>query len=685
MDKLIPKSPLQAVANMVRDSLPRGVPHRIIPALWATGFYQGVRDPRRLTGMTHALLRRMAATPLVRAIINKRKTQATMFAHPVENRRMPGFQVRLRNSDRRPRKAEMRMLEAITQLVHYGGYDWRRSSDGRVARWDGQGEEKALRFDQTLAILVEDLLVLDAAVIRLESPVDPASHPAYWPDKRFARYASDHPPVWYGPLDGARIRTTSLVYRHPRQKEDVQLLPVRAAGYKPEIRPELGDAVAYVEVDHYNHVVREFADYEISYAARNLRADDWTSEYGRSPLEYCAEVLTGVINGISFNTAFFNDSHIPPGILSLAGEWDPEYIENLRTSIISGLSDRGHWHKMLVLLGDVGSEIRWTQLRQNDRIDMHWEKWITFLTNLLCSLFEMAPEEINFQAFRQQGQAMQEADPLTRILYGYDTGFVPMMLFLQDFINEALIWPICPDVEFTWTSLHRQDEARSLQLAAQKLNLGAYSINEVRADLGDPPWRDPLDTELWGEIEQLVMQRWPATRHNTAELRRITEVIYENRGGKYAQWPDAPGAAGIVQQLYFQEKEQAKKPAGGGFGGGFGGMGGGMPPMPGMPPMGMGGGPGGALAASLNEEEDSGRLPRLRQIAPGPAKNLFDPSETERIELARSLEALDKSLDKSLQDKPDPVTEPDAYLSHTVRYLRELANRIEASTKEKHE
>lgn len=53
----------------VRDARPRGIPHRIIPSLARLGTYKGYEEPQKATGLTYEILRAMANTHVVRAVI----------------------------------------------------------------------------------------------------------------------------------------------------------------------------------------------------------------------------------------------------------------------------------------------------------------------------------------------------------------------------------------------------------------------------------------------------------------------------------------------------------------------------------------------------------------------------------------------------------------------------------------
>lgn len=572
---------LELVKGLGNGAKPTGTPHRIIPSLWAMGTYQGVKDPVKATGITYAVLDRMSQLHLVRVAINARIRQARAFCQRPRSRSDVGFVIEPKDPNT-PMTPQLREeIEAITQIIEWGGIPYARVTDHQIARWDGNGEEKAVRFDQLVALMVEDSLVYDAAAFRKEFPRVVREHPAYQANPEAIGYGSPYPPVWLGPLAGHRLRSAEPTYRDPQEVAELErraggrLLPVdsvRPEAYTAEIRPELGQHVAWVELDDRGQICREFAAHEVAYLARNPRSDQWTTGYGRSELEYLIELVTGLAAGVSFNVEYFTHSHIPAGFLFLKGGWKQERLEQFRQQIVQGVGGPGQYHKLPLLFSeDPEALAQFLSVRNDADLGMFWEKWISWLVNAICAAFGMAAEEIGFQSFRQSGAgALTEADPTTRILQGQDVGFVPLMSFIENWLNETVIWPIDRNLALRWQNLHERDESRELADIQTRLNLGMLTVNQALAERNEPEIKDPLDLDLYRRIEVRAVKQWPVLQGDVAERTRVTRQIYEHlmdeRGkSPYARWPDAPGI--VVPQVYMQEMGAA-------LGGGPGGPGG---------------------------------------------------------------------------------------------------------------
>jgi hypothetical protein len=539
-----------------RGPLPSGVPHRIVPSLRAIGVYDGIEEPHRRTGVTYDVLRRMASTHIVRAIIQRRIGQVCSFARIPRGRQDVGFVIERQDPREPMTPADRREARRIEELILNGGYLYRRNTDGQIAAWDGRGEERAKRFDMFLRLFTEDSLVMDAGAFRLELPSDPKYHPVYREHEDARERGMGSPPVWIGNIDGATIRRTEQEHRMPEDRE--LLTPVAWGGarkqYEPQIVPK-DTPVAWVSMDRDNHVQREFTWYQLAYCPRNIASDEFSNGYGRSELEWAIELVTGLISGVGFNTTFFTNCHIPPGMLMLTGGWQQEFLEQFQGMLTDEVGGMNKWHQLPVLFSEESdAAAQFISLREQGRLDMHWEKWVSFLVNVLCSLYGMAAEEIGFQSFRGSGGALQESDPASRILHAQDTGFVPYMWWLEDVLNTNVVQRIDRNFALRWQGLQKFDESQRWEVVRSKMETGYFSVNEARSELGDTEIKSPLDVHLYQRIERATLKQYPELAADRSELNRMAQQIYEHKDGKWCIWPNEPGMPTLVSQLVISER-----------------------------------------------------------------------------------------------------------------------------------
>ncbi len=542
--------------SLRKPQMPSGIPHRHIPGANRMAGYKGLADPRKSTQISFDVLEMMGRAHIVRAIIQHLVRAATRYARRPRRRGDYGFRIELADPEKEMTAADRAEAEALTQFLLRGGYDYLRTTDGQIARWDGRAEEHALRFDQLLGLIVEDSLLYDAAAIRMEAPEEPQLHPIYQEFPEAREHGSPHPPVWFGPVPGKRVRKAATVYHDEEktvERAGGRLQPAaNASEYTAEIREELGQHVAWVELGQDGNVAREYTANELAYFVRNIKSDTWTVGYGRSELEYLVEVVTGLASGVSYNVEYFTQNHVPDGILALSGEWGEERLKQFQADIVTQVGGPGKYHKLPLLFSDSPeAKAAFVGTKDASRLDMYWEKWISWVITAICSLYGLAPEAIWFQSFRGASNSLQEADPSTRILHGEDSGFVPIMLALESFVTERLVWPIDSRFRFVFTNLRERDEAAQWGLTERKLSSGVYTVNRALTEMGEPEIKDPMDKELWSLIERRVERQWPATKSDKPARERTTEQVYEHFGGEFASWPDAPGP--VVPQVYMQE------------------------------------------------------------------------------------------------------------------------------------
>ncbi len=556
---VVPATPVfedPLLKSLRRPEMPSGTKHRIIPSLWQMNSYKGISDPRKLTSVTYEVLEMMSNTHIVRSYIDHIIRTCQRYGRRPRRRGDYGFRIEMRAPDV-PMTSELRdEAEMLTQLVEEGGRDYVRTTDGQIARWDGRGEERAVRFYQLLGMLIEDSLVYDSAGVRMEMPEKAELHPIYQEHPEARQYGSPHPPVWFAPVSGRRLRVAEQTYSDRGEVEaraGGAILPTQQH-YEPEIRPELGEYVAYVELGLDGNVQREFAWNEVAHLVRNPRSDSWTVGYGRSELEQAIQLVTGLATGVAFNVSYFTDNHVPDGILSLTGDWGEERLQQWQNDVRANVGGPGNYHRLPVLFSeDPQARSVFLATRADQRLDMYWREWITWLITAIGSRFGWPPEAIGFASYKGSGSTLQEADPSTRLIHGEDSALVPLLLDVESWLNENIIWRIDRRFVFRFVNLRERDEARQWELTQAKLSTNYYTINDAHKELGEPEVRCPLDRKLWRHIERSLTRTWPTLTNDPAELERLTAQVYEseNVGGEYALWPDAPGS--VAGHVFMQE------------------------------------------------------------------------------------------------------------------------------------
>jgi len=518
-------------------------PRKILPSLASLGVYQGIQDVHKATNLTFDILRRLANTPIIRMIIETRVRQVQRYARPPRFRGDTGFRVTLRDPNARPTAGDYRRMEHITQFLLDGGVRRRRSVDGAWGVWSGDEYDEALPLMDAVGVLVRDSLTMDAAALWL-NPTAPNDR-----DKI--------PCVMFKPVDAALIRRCLLPL--PRgvelAGEAQQYTP-----YQPEIRRDLR-VPAFVMLTPDGKPLMEFGRDELAYLVRNPRSDWWSQGYGYAELESLLDVVVGLLTAVHYNVSYFTENHVPPAIMVGSGQFSEEWLQDFLSTMVSQVGGPNKWHKLPLLFGDENARLELIPLRSGQREDMLWREWLIFLINLACSEFHIAAEEVNFQAFLTRGGVLTQAAGAERVTTAQDTGLRPLVYHLFAYLDRWIVSRFWADPNtgvgpytIVPEGVDQEDEQAALQADSAAISSGRRTVNEVRQERGEAPYRDPLDDDLWNDCENVIRRRWAEAERYPEAFREKVEQLYRAAGGKFARWPDAPANPTLLQ-IWMQEHQ----------------------------------------------------------------------------------------------------------------------------------
>jgi len=456
---------LSAVAEIVPTLLPDVVkalrgrdPHfKQLTEFDYVGLYQGVREPFQITTLTFDLLRQVSEKcPPVAAVILTRANQVASFAQLPDSKTDSGFKIALREPEAKPSADDKQRMRALEDAILVCGF-----TPGDASRDE---YPEYTNFEQMVRAVVRDTLTLDA--ICLETIP--------------GRNAKAYPVVRWFPVDAAEIRLTRPeTYRSTRQQQ--------------------GDAdrvIRYVQMRD-GRLLSEFTAQELYYYRRNPCTNVRREGYGTSELEILIGVVTAILYALDYNRSYFHRGSVPPGILSLIGNYSDEQLLEFRRQWHAMCRGVGNWWNVPVFGTREGQGAVWTPLRATSR-DMEYHMWLAFLITITCSVFSIHPEEIGMQAWSPQSRApLSEPSPVARLQQSQDKGLVPLLKSVQTMMNEAIVWRIEPRFIFKWVNIDEFDEERDVRLRQQRLAAGLSTVNEERAEMDLEPF--PKD-KFYGDV-----------------------------------------------------------------------------------------------------------------------------------------------------------------------------------------
>ena len=116
----------EVIKGLFGGQRPVGTPRQLLPMLYRQGLYRGVRDIEGATRKTADFLRKMAETPLIRAIHSAIIMEAATYAKPVMTRDDKGFEVYMADEAGAPTAKDRKRMEQITEILVHGGVQYRR-------------------------------------------------------------------------------------------------------------------------------------------------------------------------------------------------------------------------------------------------------------------------------------------------------------------------------------------------------------------------------------------------------------------------------------------------------------------------------------------------------------------------------------------------------------------------------
>lgn len=401
--------------------------------------YVGTRAKPSL--MSFEVLRYMARVPAIAAIINTRLNQVARYSSRPRYPGDVGFKIVLKNPEGKMTEADKKQAFKIEEFfLKTGAVPNRKRKDN---------------FNQFLRKIVRDTLTLDAMV---------------W--ENVPNFKNGIAEMWA--VDAVTIEMVG----HDPVGEAATLpvyVPVTRRGAKDK-----GDIVYVQRVA--GQIVAEYTEEELAYGIRNPRTDIDYSMFGFSELETLIETVTGIVNGIRYNTSYFNHSYLPQGVLELIGNYDDEVLESFKRQwqvLTSGAT--GKWSVPVMALTE-GSGFKFTPFKTSNR-DMEFNEFLEFLFNIACAVYQIDPNEVGFKSWTSKTNGLSQSDNTAeKIEESHDKGFVPLMNYLADTFNSEVIDHIDDNFAFAWVGVNDKDEEKEWELTTKRLGTGVYVVNDIRKE-----------------------------------------------------------------------------------------------------------------------------------------------------------------------------------------------------------
>jgi len=441
--------------------------------------------------LSYDILRRMATQDaVIAAIINTRVNQVSAFSRPARfDYSGVGYEIKLRDPNETPSEEDKKMIVALEEFLENTGFDRDTSRDS---------------FDTFLRKIVRDRLIYDQVCFEIV------------PDRK------GRPAAFYA-VDASTIRVAS-----EQLMESVE----------GEIDED--EEIKYVQIID-GQIVAQFTANELAFCTANPRSDIDVSPYGFSELEQLIKIVTSRLWAEEYNTKFFSQGGTTKGIINLkpgtSKDGDDlssytipqEQIEAFRRqwlAQVSGVSNS--WKTPVVSVPD----LQYVEVGKSNS-EMEYEKWMNYLVNVACAVYQIDPAEINFPnrgGISNSSGGLGEGGIKDRIKNSRDKGLRPLLRFIEDCINRHIIYKFDPRFVFAFVGIDSKSEAEIADL--NRKHVETYmTVNEIRRreDL------DPLPPEQGDVILNSVWLQYVNSQKQLELQQKQMEIMNQQGFGGFEE------------------------------------------------------------------------------------------------------------------------------------------------------
>lgn len=377
-------------------------------------------------------------TPVLSAVILQRQRQVKRFCRTQESGRGPGFAIKLKDASAKLGDDEKKSIQLLEGFLTNCGWETNPRQRARLKRDN---------FSNFMAKQIRDSLILDSAPIETEY-------------KRDRRLGMDG----FYAVDGGTIRLCS------------------ESGYRGD------DEVFALQVVQGN--VRAAYGYDdLIYVPRNPRSDVMVGAYGMSETELLVQTVTGFLNAMTYNLKYFDSNAIPKGMLHLSGDYSNDDLNSFKrywNAMVKGINNA--WTLPVMVSKNQESKASFEKFGV-DVDDVMFSKWMTFLTSIICAIYGMAPDEINFESFTTGASSLSGSDTEEKLINSKDKGLRPLLSHFEDVISDYIVSEFGEKYVFRWTGLDDQsaEQAWTEEQALSTVNEARKARGQEEVDWGDCP------------------------------------------------------------------------------------------------------------------------------------------------------------------------------------------------------
>ena len=460
--------------------------------------------------LSYDMLRAMARSPIIKAIIKTRVSQVVSFITPQKDRYSAGFVIRPKNAKKtdsgiKLTKEQEKRIEALTEFMLNCG--------DNANEWHG---DNLTSFTKKI---IADSLELDQAtaeIIRTR-----------------------------GGEACEFIATDGATFRIADTNNDEKLGIVHQANSNLKKGEKNGYLPYYVQV-YMSRIVAEFYPWELLFGVRNPSSSILANGYGRSELEDLIENITAMLNADQYNANFFKVGSNPKGILKVSGNINQARIDEFRQSWQAQMAGTRGAHKLAIIEGDKMDFVN-TQMANKD---MEYGQYQEFLIKVGCAHYLIDPSEIGFPMTGSSSGSQGlggEGGLEARLEYSRDKGLKPLLTSYQAWLNQYILGQKDPDYELVFEGLDAESPEKELENDVKAVSNWS-TINEIRRKRG------MKDIEGGDIILNPIFLQAQMAAQQSQQQEESNQYVDQQDQGQQEENPFTKALTHDIEKLFVQER-----------------------------------------------------------------------------------------------------------------------------------
>lgn len=208
---------------------------------------------------------------------------------------------------------------------------------------------------------------------------------------------------------------------------------------------------------------------------------------GYSIVEQGIQMITNIMNSITYNSSNFSNNRTPMGMVTLSGgDVNRVYLEQMKKILYSYLSGaHNRWRIPILGLGENGKG-EFVNFNSNSK-DMEFHLWMTLLFTILCQLSGTNPEEVSMSSHESAmtGKKLFDESPDGVLKISRDKGLNTYLRYFESIVNESGVLKEMSKMNIVceFNGLKVEDTKTKIEIEKQELT-SVKSYNDILREQG---------------------------------------------------------------------------------------------------------------------------------------------------------------------------------------------------------